>query len=81
MIDLVSEPEPSKPEATPAPTDVATPTERKFVGVRFNCCGIYIRIYVNKEGTAYEGHCPKCFKPIRLKIGSGGTNNRFFDAY
>lgn len=81
MIDLVSDPEPSKPEATPAPTDIAVPAERKFVGVRFNCCGIYIRIYVNKEGTAYEGHCPKCFKPIRLKIGSGGTSNRFFDAY
>jgi hypothetical protein len=54
---------------------------RKYVGVRFNCCGIYTRIYVNKEGTAYEGKCPKCFKPVRLKIGTGGTSARIFEAY
>jgi len=55
--------------------------QKKYVGVRFNCCGIYVRIYVNKEGTAYEGRCPKCAKPVRLRIGEGGTSNRFFDAY
>ncbi|GHT35688.1 hypothetical protein FACS189427_05550 [Planctomycetales bacterium] len=54
---------------------------RKYIGIRFNCCGVYTRIYVNKEGTAYEGRCPKCFKPVRLKIGSGGTSARIFEAY
>ncbi|MGL6225680.1 MAG: hypothetical protein ACRC10_03530 [Thermoguttaceae bacterium] len=55
--------------------------QKKFVGVRFNCCGLYVRVYLNKAGTAYEGRCPKCAKPIRLKIGPGGTDNRFFEAY
>lgn len=55
--------------------------QKKFIGVRFNCCGLYVRVYVNKAGTAYEGRCPKCAKPIRLKIGPGGTDNRFFEAY
>ncbi|MCL2743456.1 MAG: hypothetical protein FWE67_06375 [Planctomycetaceae bacterium] len=63
------------------PQDVQPGTARKYVGVRFNCCGVYIRVYVNKEGTAYEGRCPKCFKPVRLKIGPGGTSSRMFEAY
>ena len=37
--------------------------------------------YVNKDNTAYEGTCPKCFKKVRIKIGKEGSNNRFFKAY
>lgn len=63
------------------PNAVPPDAPKKFVGIRFNCCGIYVRVYVNKEGTAYEGRCPKCARPVKLKIGSGGTDNRFFDAF
>jgi len=52
---------------------------KPFLGINFKCCGIYCRIYKNKEQTAYEGACPKCRKKVRLPIGSGGTSNRFFD--
>ncbi len=62
------------PQTTPKP-------ERRFVGIRFNCCGIYQRIYINQAGTAYEGRCPKCGKPVKLKVGPGGTDSRFFDVY
>ncbi|GHT14099.1 hypothetical protein FACS1894170_10770 [Planctomycetales bacterium] len=75
-LNLVSEPEVRREEQ-----QSEEPVQRKFVGVKFNCCGVYVRIYVNKDGTAYEGRCPKCFKPVKLKIGSGGTDNRFFEAY
>jgi hypothetical protein len=75
-VNLVSEPNSRGDESKPE-----EPAKRKFVGVKFNCCGVYVRIYVNKDGTAYEGHCPKCFKPVKLKIGAGGTDNRFFEAY
>ena len=54
---------------------------RRFVGVQFACCGIYARIYVNQEETAYEGRCPKCCRQIKLSIGPGGTDSRFFTAY
>lgn len=54
---------------------------RKFVGVRFECCAVYTRVYVNREETAYEGRCPRCARPLRLEIGPGGTDARFFSAY
>lgn len=52
-----------------------------YLGIMFNCCSIYGRIYKNKEGTAYVGRCPKCMRTIRIPIGEGGTNTRFFNAY
>ena len=53
---------------------------RKFVGVHFTCCDAYTRVYVNRQRTAYEGNCPKCARRVRLQIGPGGTDSRFFTA-
>lgn len=53
---------------------------RPFVGVQFECCSIYARIYRNAAGTAYVGNCPRCAKKIELKIGPGGSDSRFFTA-
>jgi hypothetical protein len=51
---------------------------RPFVGVQFECCSIYARIYRNAAATAYVGNCPRCAKKIELKIGPGGSDSRFF---
>jgi hypothetical protein len=53
---------------------------RKFIGIHFTCCDVYTRVYVNRDETAYEGNCPKCGKRLRLQIGPGGTDSRFFTA-
>jgi len=53
---------------------------RPFLGVRFRCCGAYARVYLNRNGTAYEGRCPRCLKPVRALVGPTGTDSRFFDA-
>ncbi len=55
--------------------------ERRYLGIRFACCAVYARVYVNHEGTAYVGHCPKCGRRAELRIGPGGTDARFFTAY
>jgi hypothetical protein len=75
LLDLTS------PAPTPAGavTDDRTETT-KFIGVHFACCDAYSRVYKNRAGTAYVGHCPRCAKRIEFAIGPGGTTSRFFMA-
>jgi D-aminoacyl-tRNA deacylase len=54
--------------------------DKKFLGIMFECCNIYRRIYINKGGNAYEGRCPKCFAMVKVSIGPGGSDNRMFRA-
>jgi hypothetical protein len=61
----------------PIPTPASSP---RFLGVHFLCCDVYARIYANRDCTAYEGHCPHCARPFRVRIGPGGTQSRFFTA-
>jgi hypothetical protein len=66
--------------ARPQNGDRRAESARRFVGVHFVCCDVYTRVYVNRDATAYEGNCPKCAKRVRLGIGPGGTESRFFTA-
>ena len=52
--------------------------KNNFLGVIFQCCNVYGRLYKNKEETYYTGKCPKCLKSVKVKIGEGGTKERFF---
>lgn len=79
-LDLTSDVTPSGAASSDAARSKAD-GPRRFVGVRFDCCSIYTRVYVNRDGTAYEGRCPRCARSVRLAIGPGGTDARFFTAY
>ena len=56
----------------------ATPTARPYIGVRFACCDVYVRIYRSPDGKSYRGHCPRCARPVNFVVGPGGTDARTF---
>lgn len=67
-LDISGMDQPEQPKSAPKP----------FLSIHFACCGVYCRIYCNREGTAYVGHCPKCARPVRFRVGEGGTDQRAF---
>ena len=52
--------------------------KRDFVGVMFECCNIYSRVYIDKDRKAYTARCPRCGRPIHIKISPDGSDSRFF---
>ncbi len=55
-------------------------TSRPWLGIHFECCRVYQRIWLNAARTAYAGRCPRCGAQILLPLGPGGTDCRFFRA-
>ncbi len=55
--------------------------KRPYIGITFRCCNVYARVYPNREGTAYEGTCPRCYRRrVRIPIvRHGGSKERFFE--
>ena len=51
--------------------------DRTFLGIVFECCGIYARIYLNRKATAFEGRCPKCLKKVAVRLDPRGAKDRF----
>lgn len=79
-LDLSSEPDDDRESGGERRTRSPASAGRPFLGVRFVCCDVYARIYVNRELTAYQGHCPKCSRPLVVKISPDGSDERFFEA-
>ncbi|MCA9322355.1 MAG: hypothetical protein KDB53_16555 [Planctomycetes bacterium] len=53
---------------------------RPWLGILFECCHVYARIYRNREGNAYTGGCPRCGRRLRVPVGPGGSGQRQFRA-
>jgi hypothetical protein len=56
------------------------PAPRPFLGIHFKCCNVYARIYLNAAGKAFAGNCPRCARPIRVRVGEEGSTSKFWSA-
>ena len=61
------------PSSSPSPQP-----SRPFLSVRFDCCGVYQRVYRDPDGLRYRGRCPRCGKTVEFAVGDGGTSSRCF---
>lgn len=53
-------------------------SRRPWVGILFECCGVYARVCRQPEMDWYRGRCPRCLRTVTLRVGPGGTAARFF---
>ena len=52
---------------------------KRWLGILFNCCHVYGRIYKDAANRRYRGRCPSCGTAIDVPVGTGGTSRRFFE--
>lgn len=55
--------------------------QRPYIGVLFECCGVYARIYRQPKRMVYLGRCPKCLRLVRVRVAKDGVEARIFRAY
>ena len=75
QFDATNEPEPSR-----RPNEDSDRRDGSFLGIQFECCGVYGRIYRDRAFRFYSGRCPRCLRRIEVPIGEGGSGQRFFRA-
>lgn len=52
---------------------------RPHIGIHFKCCNAYARIFLNAKGDAFAGNCPKCARPVRIKVSESGVKAKFWE--
>ncbi len=51
---------------------------RPWIGILFECCSIYSRIYRPPHARVYRGRCPRCMRSVQLHVDGTGTEARQF---
>ena len=68
---------PAEPAAHPSGGQHAP---KPYLMIWFRCCETYGRIPKARDGSCYEGRCPKCLAKLTVPVGDGGTRRRMFEA-
>jgi len=56
------------------------PPDRPWIGIYFECCGVYARVFRRREDQQYEGRCPRCGLSVGVAVGPDGVSARLFRA-
>ncbi|MBI5865998.1 MAG: hypothetical protein HZB38_16135 [Planctomycetes bacterium] len=62
------------------PAEPGEAAQRPYLGIFFECCGVYARVYRDERDAEYVGRCPRCMAVIRARVGRNGTTQRIFRA-
>lgn len=79
-LDLVVNSDGTLRDASADPASAGEPRDRPWIGIHFQCCGVYTRVYRQREAGSYEGRCPKCAAKVSLRVGPDGVASRVFTA-
>ena len=69
-----------RPKSRSASASGSGTRPRLYIGILFECCGVYVRVYRRPEQKFYYGRCPKCLRGVRVRVGPSGTSARLFRA-
>ena len=75
-LDVVS----SAEGDSPSPNTGSEVVGRRWLGIHFECCRVYSRVYREPDDTHYEGRCPRCGRSLRIGVGPDGVNARVLRA-
>ncbi|HPF41473.1 MAG TPA: hypothetical protein PK093_22790 [Phycisphaerae bacterium] len=67
------------PGETPM-ADSATSSHRVWVGVYYECCAAYARVYRRPDDLRYQGRCPECGASVSIRVGPNGIAARMLIA-
>ena len=62
------------------PSDGGDADAQPYIGVMFECCNVYTRVYRRPHQLHYSVRCPRCLRVMRVRVGPDGTNTRIFRA-
>ena len=79
-LDLVLESDGTLRDMADAAASSSSSDSRPWIGIHFQCCGVYTRVYRRPEAVSYEGRCPKCAAKVSLRVGPEGVASRVFTA-
>ncbi|HOQ89903.1 MAG TPA: hypothetical protein PLO53_10600 [Candidatus Hydrogenedentes bacterium] len=72
---------PRHPEGDRRGIPAGQPTSaRPWLGIYFSCCRVYARIFLNPNRDTFTAHCPRCARPLRIRITPDGCTDRFWIA-
>lgn len=68
-------------QMNPEPSDTPqSQRSRPYLGIMFECCSVYARVYRRPDQKAYIARCPRCLRAAKIRVGPEGKDQHFLVA-